>query len=585
MRLVRLVTILAVLLFPVHAAASQQTKDQLETNITTNLPSSGAGAITAAILRQVLQDIVDSMQQILLTNDQTGTTYTFLTSDAGQVVTFSNASPVAVTLPAANGDFAGGYNTLAQNIGDGLVTITVSAGNICNLDSCGSTLELEKGEIALLASAGGNVYRALKTSSRLSPLADDISSTQGTMLYRDASEWQALEPGSAGQTLTTSGAGANPFWSAAGTGTVNSVTCGTGLSGGTITLSGTCAIANQISANTFGAENEALTITVNDQGQLTNVVSQTISAVSGAAILDSSKTGTAGANLVTGTAGTDGDLMQWSGGDAVDGPTPPSGDIVGTTDSQVLTSKTMSGSANTFSGIALEALESISTGQLLANVSGSTSPASGNSWSDVADTVSDQQGTILYRGSGGWLALEPGTAGQVLATSGISADPEWVASAGGGTVTSITIGDGLDSSGSPITASGTISANLASQSEYFGATSNAVLDANTVYTSEITVSYSTSVDFDLDTFINGTVTLTGDIQSMTFSNVKAGQAGTIAFVQDATGGRTISAYASELKFAGGTEPTLTTSGTAVDILSYYCRTSSFCAASLLSDVK
>lgn len=46
--------------------------------------------------------------------------------------------------------------------------------------------------------------------------------------------------------------------------------------------------------------------------------------------------------LVTGTAGTSGDLSTWdANGDLVDGPTPPSGDIVGTSDTQTLTNKTI----------------------------------------------------------------------------------------------------------------------------------------------------------------------------------------------------------------------------------------------------
>ena len=46
--------------------------------------------------------------------------------------------------------------------------------------------------------------------------------------------------------------------------------------------------------------------------------------------------------LVTGTKGTSGDLSVWNAdGDLVDGPTPPSGTIVGTTDEQTLTNKTL----------------------------------------------------------------------------------------------------------------------------------------------------------------------------------------------------------------------------------------------------
>lgn len=52
-----------------------------------------------------------------------------------------------------------------------------------------------------------------------------FGTTQGSVIYRGASSWAALTPGTAGQFLTTQGAGANPNWSSggAGTGTVTSV--------------------------------------------------------------------------------------------------------------------------------------------------------------------------------------------------------------------------------------------------------------------------------------------------------------------------------------------------------------------------
>ena len=71
-----------------------------------------------------------------MVNAQTGTTYTFLNSDcdpsARKVVTFSNASAIAVTLPQAGGSlgFPSGYVITAVNLGVGIVTITPGTSTI-----------------------------------------------------------------------------------------------------------------------------------------------------------------------------------------------------------------------------------------------------------------------------------------------------------------------------------------------------------------------------------------------------------------------------------------------------------------------
>jgi hypothetical protein len=46
----------------------------------------------------------------------------------------------------------------------------------------------------------------------IAAMLDTISSTQGTILYRNASAWVALGTGTAGQRLKTNGASANPAW-------------------------------------------------------------------------------------------------------------------------------------------------------------------------------------------------------------------------------------------------------------------------------------------------------------------------------------------------------------------------------------
>lgn len=150
------------------------------------------------------------------------------------------------------------------------------------------------------------------------------------------------------------------------------------------------------------------------------------------------------------------------------------------------------------------------------------------------------------------------------------------------TVTAVSAGTGM--SFSTINTSGSVAIDKASSSNYFAATSNKVPTTDVIYTSEVTVTYGTTTTFDFATFINSSVTLTGNITTMTLSNVIAGKAGTIRFIQDGTGSRT-TVWSSTFKFAGGTTPSLSTAANAVDVLSYNCVTTSFCQASLMKDVK
>lgn len=71
----------------------------------------------------------------------------------------------------------------------------------------------------LVGDANGNFQLTpaspILPSANIQTLLDGISSVQGSVLYRSASAWSALAPGTAGRVLTTNGAGANPTWSAA----------------------------------------------------------------------------------------------------------------------------------------------------------------------------------------------------------------------------------------------------------------------------------------------------------------------------------------------------------------------------------
>lgn len=129
-----------------------------------------------------------------------------------------------------------------------------------------------------------------------------------------------------------------------------------------------------------------------------------------------------------------------------------------------------------------------------------------------------------------------------------------------------------------------LASGMATAADRLAGTANKIIEGSTIYLPETTVTYGTTTAFDFSLFLQAKVTLTGDITTMNTSNVTAGRSGTIAFIQDGSGNHT-TVWASVFKFAGGTAPTLTTTAAAVDILSYSCRTTTFCSANLIKDVK
>jgi len=101
-------------------------------------------------------------------NAQTGTSYTVVSGDSGKVLTFSNGSAIAVTLPQATGGFSA-FDAKFGTIGAGTVTITPTTSTIdatrVGGTSAQSTLTIASGKSVRLVASGGN-YIAYNDAGR-----------------------------------------------------------------------------------------------------------------------------------------------------------------------------------------------------------------------------------------------------------------------------------------------------------------------------------------------------------------------------------------------------------------------------------
>lgn len=70
-------------------------------------------------------------------------------------------------------------------------------------------------------------------------------------------------------------------------------------------------------------------------------------------------------------------------------------------------------------------LAQMATKTIKSNITGGTANAADNTVTAVLDTIASTQGDLLYRDSSAWLALAPGTAGNILKSGGSAANPSW----------------------------------------------------------------------------------------------------------------------------------------------------------------
>ncbi len=103
----------------------------------------------------------------------------------------------------------------------------------------------------ILANISGS--SAVPTAATLTAIIDNIiGTTQGAILYRGASAWAKLDPGTNGHFLKTNGAAANPAWAAP----TDSVASQTGNSGKLLTTNGTATSweVNRVFASAYASD-------------------------------------------------------------------------------------------------------------------------------------------------------------------------------------------------------------------------------------------------------------------------------------------------------------------------------------------
>lgn len=469
MRWLASLLLLTCLTVAVYGQGSPESKSQLYSETSTNFADNTTGAITPAKLRGVINNMIASMQQISLVNAQTGTTYTVSVADQGKMLTFTSASPVAVTLPSGV-TFGNGWSVYFKNNGAGLVTITPSAGTI-----------------------GGAASLALGTS-------------QGSFVTSDGTNYQT--------------------WGGSGTGTVTSVTCGKNLSGGVITVSGTCNLLDDVTLGTSGSIIGVLRQAGSTSGQVlitpqTTAGTPTITWPTATGTVVTTALSPLSINATTGqvsvTTGTlsrvdDTNVTLTLGGTPANALLNAVSLTLGWT-GQLSVARGGTNCA-VASGTCLDNITGFSSTGIMSRTGAGTYTFS--TLTALMDSgLCSTRGSVIYRNATVWACLGPGAAGEVLTTSGVGLDPLWTAVAGTGTVTSVSAGTGM--SFTTITASGAVNIDKASTTEVASGTANKVITADTAIGAPAFVSLTTGATVTPDFNAGYNFTLTNNNANFTLA--------------------------------------------------------------------
>lgn len=212
-----------------------------------------------------------------------------------------------------------------------------------------------------------------------------------------------------------------------------------------------------------------------------------------------------------------------------------------------------------------------------------------NLFTALRESVDDRVAALLFEGSNITIAYDDG-AGTITISASVAPgditglneaiDDRVAALLQEGTNVTLTYNDGAGTL--EIAAAGG-STTFATGAELRTGTEAAkALSPDTVWDAADLVALNDSggnIAVDLSTGLNFSMTMDGDYTLSNPTNAKPGQEGIIVLTQDGTGTQTL-AYGANWKFAGGTDPVLSTAASSVDVLFYKVISSSVIIASL-----
>jgi len=390
-------------------------------NTTTNVPAAlanGELAINQADGKIFYRNSSGVVTQFSPTSTAV-TTITFGSTGLTPSTATSGAVTVAGTLVSGNGGtgfstyatgdliYASAANTLSKlTAGTNGFVLTLAAGVPTWAASTGGVTSFSAGTTGLTPNTATTGAIVLAGTLELASGGTGLSSfTAGDLVYfASGTSFTKLGIGTAGQILTVNPGGTAPQWSTGAATGVTSISFGsTGLTPNTATTGAV------VVAGTLIAVNGGTGISSYLQGEMLYANTTTTLDKVTANITTSKKYLSQTGN---GTAGL---APSWSA---------------------VTATSIAGGTAGTlFYSTAADTTTTLSIGtayQLLGVNAGATAP----SWQGLSSLIDNvftasAQGTVLYRGASNWVALSPGTNGQVLTSGGAAANVSWTTAAGG----------------------------------------------------------------------------------------------------------------------------------------------------------